>query len=111
MEKKKKPRKPEFLTDFLDFKGMEIRIQWNKLALGYSFFIPTLDAQELIPVIHREASYRDMRLVHLNCCEQGMTGVRFWRVQPKREKIMRDINETVITAQPDENASLYKDDV
>jgi hypothetical protein len=64
----------------LHLLGVDYFIQWEKLDLGYSFFIPTTAT----PVQAREALKTAIRYFKLQVeihprCEYGRYGVRIWR--------------------------------
>jgi len=69
----------------IHFEGIDITIDWDKLTLGGSFFIPTLDDPELIHLVYTEARMHNFTLIHQARIELEMSGVRFWRVQEEED--------------------------
>jgi hypothetical protein len=60
--------------------GVEIKVRWSLFPVGASVFIPAINLSKLIRQMKREASLRELRLVHAEQIEAGKLGVRFWRV-------------------------------
>ena len=60
--------------------GVEIKVRWSLFPVGASVFIPALNLSKLIRQMQREASLREIRLIHAERIEAGKLGVRFWRV-------------------------------
>jgi len=60
--------------------GVEIKVRWSLFPVGASVFIPAINLSKLIRQMQREASLREIRLVHAERIEAGKMGVRFWRV-------------------------------
>ena len=61
-------------------EGVPVHIEWHLLSPGASFFIPAIQTTQLARAVRRAALARGVRLIHKPCVEQGMYGVRFWRV-------------------------------
>lgn len=55
-------------------------IDWKKFKVGYSFFIPCLNPtksrRDILKVVHR----LKYKVVHKVVIEDGVRGVRIWRV-------------------------------
>jgi hypothetical protein len=51
------------------------------MNLGASFFIPALNTEPLIEQILSEAKQRKFKLVHKEVVENGLIGLRFWRIK------------------------------
>lgn len=61
-------------------EGVPVHIEWHLLTPHSSFFIPAIQTVQLARSVRRAATKRGVRLVHKVCVENGMYGVRFWRV-------------------------------
>lgn len=68
------------LFDPGEYDGLKIKLFWDELEVGYSFFIPCLDTVEMLHLIYTEAESRGYKLTHNETIECGMAGVRFWRL-------------------------------
>lgn len=62
-------------------EGIPVVIEWHKMRLGTSFFIPALDTEPLIEQVLSEAKQRKLKLVHKEVVENGKIGIRFWRIK------------------------------
>ena len=62
-------------------EGIPVVIEWHAMRLGTSFFIPALDTEPLAQQILSEAKKRRFKLVHKEVVENGLIGLRFWRVK------------------------------
>jgi hypothetical protein len=61
-------------------ENVPVVIEWHKLFMGSSFYIPALNRQDLIEQVTREAARRKIKLKCRMTFEQDTLGVRFWRV-------------------------------
>ena len=68
------------LFDPGEYDGLKIKLFWDELEVGYSFFIPCLDTVEMLHLIYTEAESRGYKLTHEERIEQGMAGIRWWRI-------------------------------
>lgn len=59
--------------------GVRILIDWEKLVLGASIFIPAVNTPELITQF-KSAMPEDWKIEYRNRIENGKWGVRFWRM-------------------------------
>ena len=62
-------------------EGIPVVIEWHAMNLGASFFIPALNTEPLIEQILSEAKQRKFKLVHKEVVENGLIGLRFWRIK------------------------------
>lgn len=61
-------------------EGVPVHIEWHLLTPGSSFFIPAIQTTQLARTVRKTATIKGVRLIHKVCVENGMYGVRFWRV-------------------------------
>jgi hypothetical protein len=62
-------------------EGIPVVIEWHAMRLGYSFFIPALDTAPLTKQVLSEAKKRKIKLVCKEVIENGLIGIRFWRIK------------------------------
>jgi hypothetical protein len=62
-------------------EGIPVTIEWHKMVLGASFFIPALDTEPLTEQILSAGKKRKMKLVCKEVVENGLIGLRFWRIK------------------------------
>jgi hypothetical protein len=61
--------------------GVDYFIQWERLSIGASFFLPTTATKtQAIYALRPYARHLGIRLQVRNRCEYGRYGVRVWRV-------------------------------
>ena len=60
-------------------EGVPVVIEWHKMKLGTSFFIPALDTEPLITLVVSAGKQRGLKLVYKEVVENGKIGIRFWR--------------------------------
>lgn len=60
--------------------GLSYHIQWEEFKPGASIFIPAIDVKDLIAVMTKESERLDFQFVHKIVVEDGVKGVRFWRL-------------------------------
>jgi hypothetical protein len=60
-------------------EGIPVVIEWHKMRLGTSFFIPALDTEPLIEQVVSAGKQRGVKLVCKEVVENGKIGIRFWR--------------------------------
>jgi hypothetical protein len=63
-----------------EYQGLRLKLAWDELEIGFSFFIPCLDTETMLRTIYTEAERRGYKLIHEERTENGMAGVRWWRV-------------------------------
>lgn len=77
---KTSPSKPPRLVDSrLVHNGAEYQLP-ERLALGQSFFLPTLKPKYLAEKIKARYAQRGMRVVYQERIEADYLGIRVWRV-------------------------------
>ena len=62
-------------------EGIPVIIEWHKMVLGSSFFIPALDTEPLKQQILDLAVQRGIRLRCKETVENEKIGIRFWRIK------------------------------
>lgn len=55
-------------------------INWKKFRVGYSFFIPCIDCEKAKKTIQTVARKQKIKIVMKVVIEEGIRGVRIWRV-------------------------------
>jgi hypothetical protein len=68
------------LSKPLEIEGVQINIEWGKFITGSSFFVPCLDNRAVVTHIVMVAKSFDMKVQCRARIENGMWGVRAWRV-------------------------------
>ena len=61
-------------------EGVPVHIEWHLLKPGTSFFIPAIQTEELARSVRKAASKKGIQLAFKVCVDNGMYGVRFWRI-------------------------------
>jgi hypothetical protein len=64
----------------LDVDGLQVEIVWDEFITGSSFFIPCINERSLMTSVLAQARKFKMRITYKARIENGMWGVRFWRV-------------------------------
>jgi hypothetical protein len=62
-------------------EGIPVIIEWHKMVLGSSFFIPALDTMPLIKETLIESRKHHIRLRYKETLENNLIGIRFWRIK------------------------------
>jgi hypothetical protein len=60
--------------------GTDYQIDWPDFKPGSSIFIPAVDIEAAINAIKREATRLEFQYVHKVVVEDGIKGVRVWRL-------------------------------
>lgn len=60
--------------------GLEIKIAWDRMAVGASVFIPAVNLTRLNRQVNKMASRKGIKLIKAERIEAGKLGLRFWRV-------------------------------
>lgn len=60
--------------------GTDYEIDWPSFKPGSSIFIPAIDTKAAIEDIKREAARLEFEYVHKIVVEDGVKGVRIWRL-------------------------------
>jgi hypothetical protein len=55
-------------------------IDWPKFKPGSSIFIPAVDIPSAVDAIKREAARLEFQFIHKIVVEDGIKGVRVWRL-------------------------------
>jgi hypothetical protein len=64
----------------MKIENVAYQINWKKFKRGYSFFIPCLDTKTSRKDIERELKRLKYKVVTKVVIEDGVRGVRVWRV-------------------------------
>ncbi len=59
---------------------MTVSINWCAFKEGTSFFVPCIDRSPVVKYIRKEARIRKFKIVVKQVVENGVYGVRVWRV-------------------------------
>jgi hypothetical protein len=60
--------------------GTDYQIVWPDFQPGCSIFIPAVDTKSAIDAIKREAKRLEFEYIHKIVVEEGIKGVRVWRL-------------------------------
>jgi hypothetical protein len=60
--------------------GTDYQIDWPDFKPGSSIFIPAVDIEAAVNAIKREATRLEFQYVHKVVVEDGIKGVRVWRL-------------------------------
>lgn len=60
--------------------GTDYQIAWPEFKPGSSMFIPAIDTRAAIEAIKREAKRLEFEYAHKVVVEEGIKGVRVWRL-------------------------------
>ena len=60
--------------------GVDYQINWPEFHPGTSIFIPAVDTKSAIYAIDRESKRLEFEYVHKVVVENGVMGVRVWRL-------------------------------
>ena len=64
----------------LEIEGVQVQIEWHKFKLGSSFFLPCIAHERMIRAITQRADDRGFRVKTIAHIENGMWGIRVWRI-------------------------------
>jgi len=64
----------------LEIEGVQVQIEWRKFRIGTSFFLPCIAHERMIRSITQRAEDRGFRVKTLARIENGMWGIRVWRI-------------------------------
>ena len=62
-------------------EGIPVLIEWHKMVLGSSFFIPSLQTEQLEEQILEAGNQRRIKLRCKETVENGIIGLRVWRIK------------------------------
>ena len=60
---------------------LRIVIEWDKFQLGASMFIPCLNRRAMQKFIEKETQRLKMTIIRKRVIENGLYGLRVWRVE------------------------------
>jgi hypothetical protein len=64
----------------LEIEGVQVQIEWLKFRIGTSFFLPCINHDRMIWAITQRAQNRGFRVKTIAHIENGMWGIRVWRI-------------------------------
>jgi hypothetical protein len=64
----------------LEIEGVQVQIEWHKFKLGSSFFLPCIAHERMIRSITQRADDRGFKIKTIAHIENGMWGIRVWRI-------------------------------
>ncbi len=64
----------------MQIEKVEYQINWKKFKKGWSFFIPCLDAAEAKKLLVAETKRLNYKVITKISIEDGVRGIRVWRV-------------------------------
>lgn len=64
----------------MQIEKLDYSIDWRKFKVGYSFFIPCINCTEARKTITNLTKKLKMRIVAKVVIEEGIRGLRVWRV-------------------------------
>lgn len=73
-------RKPVPGPDDLTPDGVRIIVQWDDFRPNASVFVPCINTKKAEYQVERLALRKGWSIIKRNVIEQGMSGVRFWRL-------------------------------
>lgn len=73
-------------TDDMSPDGVKIAVEWDKWELGMSVFIPALYVDKAKSQFLEHAEKRGWTLVTQIVKEDGMLGVRAWRIESPQDE-------------------------
>lgn len=80
MGRKREPR-PDDL-EVIHLKGVDYFVDWSKVPLGASFFLPTVATPAQVRAALRDAEkHLEIKLTVRTRVEYGRYGARVWRIQ------------------------------
>ena len=60
--------------------GVPITVNWDKLDVGMSFFVPAINLSKLDKEVERIAKKLGIKIESRQRIENGKLGMRFWRI-------------------------------
>lgn len=60
--------------------GLDYQIKWPEFKPGASIFIPAVDTKSALAAIKRESDRLEFEFVHKIVVEDGIMGIRIWRL-------------------------------
>tara|TARA_R100001510_G_C7615724_1_gene177953 strand:+ start:923 stop:1120 length:198 start_codon:yes stop_codon:yes gene_type:complete len=65
----------------MKIQGVQYKINWNTLKVGWSFFLPCTDTKGAAPLVKEEAKKFRYKVVCRSVIEGKLRGLRFWRIE------------------------------
>lgn len=59
--------------------GVAIEVNWDRMVIGASIFVPCIDTEEAVKQVLSVAKQRQWTIEHRLRIEDAKLGVRFWR--------------------------------
>jgi hypothetical protein len=59
--------------------GVAIEVNWDRMVIGASIFVPCIDTEEAVKQVLGVAKERQWTIEHRLRIEDAKLGVRFWR--------------------------------
>lgn len=60
--------------------GVDYQIMWPEFKPGTSIFIPAIDTESALKAIKKESERLEFQFVHKIVVEDGVKGIRVWRL-------------------------------
>lgn len=60
--------------------GVNYQIKWPEFQPGTSIFIPAIDTEAALKAIQKESERLEFQFVHKIVVEDGIKGIRVWRL-------------------------------
>jgi len=60
--------------------GVPIEVNWERMSIGASIFVPCIDTEEAIAQATRIFEAKNWKLEHRVRVESGKIGLRIWRI-------------------------------
>jgi hypothetical protein len=60
--------------------GVDYQVKWAEFTPGASLFIPAIDTESAIKALKKESERLEFEFVHKVVVEDGVLGVRIWRL-------------------------------
>ena len=64
----------------LEIEGIQVRVEWSKFTVGSSFFVPCISSRDFRHQLYMHARARKIRIKTLTYIENGLWGIRIWRM-------------------------------
>ena len=64
----------------LEIEGVQVQVEWQKFRIGTSFFLPCINHDRMTAGIVKRATSRGFRVKIIARVENGMWGIRVWRI-------------------------------
>lgn len=64
----------------MQIETVSYNVNWGKMHVGYSFFVPCIDTRRAKKIIRETAKRLRIQLAFKVVVEEGIKGLRVWRV-------------------------------